>query len=116
MIEVVTLDTFVEWYEQLDEPDQDAVYRVVDLLENRGVALGHPYSSAIQGSSMALRELRTQSQGRPLRILYAFDPKRNAVLILGGDKTGDDRFYERTIPKAEKLWAKYLKEANHGGA
>jgi hypothetical protein len=57
-----------------------------------------------------LRELRIQSLGRPLRVIYAFDPLRQAVLILGGDKTGDDRFYERMIPRSEKIWERYLQE------
>jgi hypothetical protein len=54
--------------------------------------------------------LRVQSLGRPLRIVYAFDPQRQAVLILGGDKTGDARFYSWMIPKAEALWQQYLRE------
>ena len=44
----------------------------------------------------------------PLRVFYAFDPKRQAVLILGGDKTGDDRFYETMIPRCERIWKEYL--------
>jgi hypothetical protein len=106
--EVIALDEFTEWYHDLSEGDSAAVYRVVNLLEARGVTLDHPYCSAILDSNMALRELRVQSGGRPLRILYAFDPKRQAVLILGGDKTGDERFYEREVPKAERLFIKYL--------
>ncbi len=51
-----------------------------------------------------------QSGGRPLRILYAFDPKRQAALLVGGDKTGKDRFYEQMIPRAERLWQEYLAE------
>jgi len=46
----------------------------------------------------------------PLRIIYAFDAQRQAVLILGGDKTGDDRFYSWMIPKAEAIWEQYLQE------
>ena len=45
-----------------------------------------------------------------MRILYAFDPKRQAVLLFGGDKTGNDRFYEQVIPRAERLWKDYLAE------
>ena len=67
-------------------------------------------SSAIKGSSIAMRELRVQSGGKPLRVFYVFDPKRQAVLLLGGDKTGDKRFYESMIPKAERIYADYLKE------
>jgi len=110
MVEVVATDEFAEWFEDLDEADTKAVVQVVDLLAARGVSLGFPYSSEIKGSRYALRELRAQSGGKPLRILYAFDPKRQAVLLLGADKTGtdDERFYEIRIPKAESLWQEYL--------
>jgi len=110
VIEVVVTDEFLGWYGDLDEKDSDAVQYTVTLLENRGVTLDHPHSSAIQNASFALRELRVQSGGRPLRVFYAFDPKRQAVLILGGDKTGDDRFYERYIPQCERIWNEYLEE------
>ena len=75
-----------------------------------GVALPFPFSSALAGSRYPLRELRIQSGGRPLRVLYIFDPRRDALLLIGGDKTGDDRFYERLIPQAERLWEIYQKE------
>jgi hypothetical protein len=80
------------------------------MLEERGVTLPFPYSSAIAGSAK-LRELRIQHAGKPYRVLYAFDPRRNAVLLLGGKKTGRDRWYEAYVPKAEKLLAAYLKES-----
>lgn len=99
-----------DWYEALNASDQDAVYVDVEALKAHGVSLGFPQSSAIKGVSFALRELRIQSQGKPLRVFYAFDPHRQAVLIFGGDKTGDDRFYERMIRTCEKLWAEYLSE------
>lgn len=83
-------------------------YVAVGLLENVGVALGYPRSSAIEGASFALRQLRIQSQGRPLRVFYAFDPKRQAVLLIGGDKTGDARFYETMVSLAERIWKEYL--------
>jgi hypothetical protein len=56
-----------------------------------------------------MRELRIQHAGRPYRILYAFDPIRQAVLLMGGDKTGDDRWYEKAIRLADKLFAEYLR-------
>jgi hypothetical protein len=56
----------------------------------------------------ALRELRRS--GQPIRMLYAFDPERQAVVLVGGDKTGDERFYEREVPRAERIWEQYLKE------
>jgi hypothetical protein len=110
MSEVVGSDEFIEWFRTLDEADTDAVARVVDMLEIQGPTLPFPYSSAIRGSKLALRELRVQSRGRPLRVLYIFDPLRQAVLLIGGDKTGDDRFYERMIPRAEQIFAQYLEE------
>ena len=110
MPEVIGSQQFCDWFEQLDEADTDAVARVIDMLEMHGVVLPFPYSSAIQGAKVALRELRVQSRGRPIRVFYAFDPIRQAVLLIGGDKTGDKRFYDRMIPLAERIWADYLKE------
>lgn len=110
MVEVLGTDEFVRWFQSLGEADQDAVAKVVDMLEIQGVALPFPYSSAIEGSKIALRELRVQSKGKPLRVLYAFDPARQAVLLIGGDKTGDKRFYDVIVPKAEAIWRRYLEE------
>ncbi len=112
MVEVIGTDEFDSWYMGLDESDAERVTFVVDLLVARGVSLGFPYSSEIKGSRYALRELRVQSKGQPLRILYAFDPKRHAILLLGADKTGmsDKAFYTTYVPKAESLWEEYLME------
>lgn len=109
-MEILVTEDFEAWYMELDDQASRDVYRVVGLLEARGVALGYPQSSAIEGTGVALRELRVQSGGRPIRVFYAFDPRRDAVLILGGDRTGDTRFYERLVPRAEKLRAEYLEE------
>ena len=57
-----------------------------------------------------MRELRVQHQGHPYRVLYIFDPRRVALLLLGGDKTGDDRWYEKNVPLADQLYEKYLAE------
>jgi len=97
--EVIVTDEFTAWYEGLSEAEQDRVAFTVGLLEMRGVTLPFPHSSAIQGASFALRELRTQAEGDPLRTLYAFDPSRQAVLLIGGDKTGDDRFLRTHDPR-----------------
>ena len=51
-----------------------------------------------------MRELRTQHAGRPYRTLYAFDPRRMAILLIGGDKTGNDRWYEVHVPIADQLY------------
>lgn len=62
-----------------------------------------------------MRELRVQSGGRPLRVFYAFDPRRSAILLIGGDKTGDDRFYERMVPIADQLYDDYIAEIRKEG-
>ena len=72
--------------------------------------VGHLGRCRSRGSSIALRELRVQSNGRPFRILYAFDPVRSAILLLGGDKSGDDHWYIRNIPIAERLYSEHLQE------
>jgi len=110
MTEVIATDEFVDWYDSLPEGQQEDTRFVVALLEERGIRLGFPYSSEIKGTALAMRELRIQSSGYPLRAFYIFDPKRQAVLLVGGDKTGDKRFYERMVPLAEKIWAQYKKE------
>lgn len=107
MVEIEGTEEFEVWFLALTNKDAAAVARVVGFLEEKGVALGFPYSSEIKGSQ-PLRELRVQSGGHPLRVFYAFDPLRRAILLLGGDKTGDDRFYETFVPHAEQVWADYL--------
>jgi len=62
-----------------------------------------------------MRELRTQSGGRPLRTLYSFDPLRTAVLLIGGDKTGDDRWYESFVPVADRLYEEHLDQLRKEG-
>ena len=57
-----------------------------------------------------MRELRLQVHGKPFRVLYAFNPKRAALLLVGGDKTGDDRWYEVNVPKADKLYDHHVGE------
>lgn len=110
MVDVIATDEFKGWYEALNESESDAVTRVVDLLEVLGVGLPFPHSSAIRGASFALFELRATAGKAELRVLYAFDPSRNAVLIIGGDKSGDNRFYVRMTERAERIWREYLKE------
>ncbi len=110
MEKVAYTDEFAGWYGTLDEGEQDVVIRAVKRLEQLGVRLPFPYSSQIKGSKNALRELRVQSKGQPIRVIYAFNPNRQSVLILGGDKTGDDRFYKVMVPLADKIWDRYVEE------
>jgi hypothetical protein len=84
---------------------------VVGLLGEHGVDLPFPYSSKISGSSFNyMRELRIQHKGEPYRVLYAFDHRRSAILLIGGCKTGNNRWYEIHIPIADKLFKEHLDE------
>jgi hypothetical protein len=62
-----------------------------------------------------MRELRIQKGGRLIRVFYAFDPRRIAILLIGGDKTGDERFYETYVPRADTLYDEYLDELREEG-
>jgi hypothetical protein len=110
MVEVIVTVAFKVWYEDLAQSVQESVYSAVTQLEEKGVSLGFARCSDILGSRYPLRELRIQSGGRPIRVFYAFDPKRQAVLLLGADKTGRKRFYKEMIARAEALWQEYLQE------
>ena len=87
MWEVEYTDEFEVWWDSLTEDAQIDVASYVGLLEKCGPELNFPYSSGIHGSQYDhIRELRVQHKGDPLRILYAFDPRRIAILLIGGNK------------------------------
>ncbi|HKY86520.1 MAG TPA: type II toxin-antitoxin system RelE/ParE family toxin [Pseudorhodoplanes sp.] len=109
-------DEFGEWWNRLTEDQQEDFTAIVMLLEEHGPQLPFPHSSGINGSKHAhMRELRVQSGGKPLRSFYAFDPRRTAILLIGGDKTGEDRFYKEMIPVADKLYDDYIAELRKEG-
>jgi hypothetical protein len=109
-------DEFGEWYRGLSEPQQDDITATTLLLMELGPRLPFPHSSGINGSKHAhMRELRVQSGGRPLRVFYAFDPRRSAILLIGGDKIGDNRFYEQMVPVADNLYDTYVEEIRKEG-
>jgi|SRR5580658_4088181 hypothetical protein len=109
--EVEVSDEFIGWYESLSQREGISVDTAVDMLEEYGPALGRPHVDTLRGSKFPnLKELRVQHMGRPLRILFAFDPRRNAYLILGGDKTGDRGWYIDAIRRAEAIYAQHLRE------
>jgi hypothetical protein len=123
--EVEYTDEFGEWWERLTEQEQGDVAAYVGELERRGPMLPFPYSSGVKGSKHGeMRELRVQSGGKPIRIFYAFDPRRMAMLLIGGKKAGIKRFYEQFIPIADRLYDEHLaelreesgKERTHGRA
>lgn len=102
---------FEQWWDGLNEDEQEDVNASVSLLQRFGPMLKFPHSSGVAGSSYShMRELRAQHAGRPYRVLYAFDPQRSAILLIGGEKTGDDRWYETYVPIADRLYKKHLEE------
>jgi hypothetical protein len=108
--EVEYTDEFGGWWDGLSLAEQEDVSVVVLLLEARGPRLGFPYTSAIVTSRHShMRGLRIQHGGRPYRVLYAFDPRRNAILLIGGEKTGNDRWYEDFVPIADDLYDEHLR-------
>lgn len=103
-------DEFGTWWAGLRLDEQKPVDAVIRMLEVLGPHLGFPYSSSIVGSGHPhMRELRIQHRGRPYRVLYAFDRRRTAILLLGGDKTGDGRWYARFVPRADRLYDAHLR-------
>lgn len=109
-------EEYRRWFRALSDDEAEDVMAIVDVLRGEGPHLGFPHSSKIVGSRHAnMRELRIQHAGRPYRVLYAFDPQRTAVLLLGGDKTGDDRWYEKQVPVADQLFDQHLWKLRHAG-
>jgi hypothetical protein len=109
-------DEFEAWWTGLTDDEQADISASVELLELQGPQLGRPHVDTIKGSRHAnMKELRTQSGGTPLRTFFAFDPRRTAILLIGGDKTGDKRFYDRMVPIADDLYDEYLKEIKNEG-
>ncbi len=109
--EVEFADEFGTWWENLTLAEQESVAFGVGLLEEFGIALGRPHADTLHGSRFAnMRELRVQHEGRPYRVLYAFDPRRVAYLLIGGEKTGNKNWYLEMLPKADAIYAAHLAE------
>ncbi|MEU0477738.1 type II toxin-antitoxin system RelE/ParE family toxin [Streptosporangium sp. NPDC006013] len=111
--EVRVTNEIHDWIRALDERSRLQVVDAIDRLAEAGPGLGRPLVDKLEGSRIHnLKELRPGSAGRSeIRILFVFDPWRSAILLLGGDKSGDwSGWYRRTIPRAEELYEEYLKE------
>jgi hypothetical protein len=109
--EVEFTDEFEDWWNGLTADEQESVDFSVRLLEEQGIHLKRPHADTVNHSRFSnMRELRCQHEGRPYRILYAFDPRRTAMLLVGGDKTGNARWYEEYVPQADAIYARHLRE------
>jgi hypothetical protein len=102
------------WLGGLSAKDGDRIGAAIDALREGGPRLGRERVDSIRGSRHHnMKELR--SAGGHLRALFAFDPRRRAVILLGGDKTNDWKgWYVRNIPLADKLYDKHLRSIGTG--
>lgn len=109
-------DEYFAWFSGLVGAQQDAIRADIEILEQMGPHLGRPYVDSIKGSRYAnMKELRTMHGRRHIRSFFAFDPRRTAILLIGGDKTGDKGFYSRMVPLADRLFGEYLAELRKEG-
>ena len=117
MWQVLTTDIFDEWFDALDDTDRTNVIASLMVLEQKGPNLARPHVDSMKGSIHSnMKELRGQSKGNPLRAFFAFDPKRNAILLCAGNKKGNDkRFYKEMLPVADAEFTKHLNSLNLDG-
>lgn len=109
-VSVEYTDQFRTWWDTLSISHQEATSRTVQALAKHGVRLGFPHSSAVKTSRHShMRELRIQTRPR-IRVFYAFDPRRSAILLIGGHKTSDERFYRDYVRQADMLYDEHLRE------
>lgn len=114
--EINVTPEFELWWADLTEGQQEDVAARVELLSLDGPSLGRPTVDRVIGSAYNhMKELRCRSEGA-LRVLFAFDPRREAILLLGGDKTGRwSEWYAEAIPRADELYGEYLAELKEKG-
>ena len=108
-------DQFEQWWETLTADEQAAIAVAVEALQERGPALGRPFVDTLKSSRHAnMKELRPL--GETIRIPFAFDPRRTAILLLGGDKRGRwKQWHEEMIPIADQLYDDHLAELRREG-
>jgi len=104
--------TFEAWADALDQGDAEALLAAVRVLRDHGPALGRPLVDTVKGSGHKnMKELRPGSTGRTkVRVLFAFDPKRRAILLVGGDKSNAwSKWYEVNVPIADERYDAHVR-------
>jgi len=99
------------WFATLDDAAKVEVISKVELLKLLGPSLGRPHADTLKGSKHAnMKELRADTKDKVMRIAFAFDPRRSAILLVAGDKGGvsQKRFYTRLIARADALFDDHL--------
>lgn len=113
--EIEGTDEFQAWFAGLTSAERISVAAKITLLEERGPSLGRPHADTLQGSRIPnLKELIIQHAGKPYRVLFVFDPRRTAILLLGGRKA-DSKWYKAAIPEAERIYERYIEEIKKEG-
>jgi hypothetical protein len=112
MWDVEFTDQFERWWESLSAEQQQSIDAAVRMLEEHGPGLGRPLVDTVEGSRhQNMKELRV----RTIRILFCFDPRRIAILLIGGDKRERwQEFYEQMLPLADELFDEHLAELEEG--
>lgn len=106
---VQSVAEFEGWFLTLESSVRVEIAAKISLLQQVGPTLGRPHADTLKGSAYPnMKELRIQIGGDPWRVFFAFDPKRSAILLVGGNKGGDERFYEVNMPIAEERYRKHL--------
>lgn len=108
---VATTDVFDDWFAALTDDAQAEIIAKVNLLKLLGPRLARPHADALNGSKHAnMKELRASTSEQVLRVAFAFDPARSAILLVGGNKSGTSpmRFYKQLITKADQLYDVHL--------
>ena len=110
-------DQFTDWYLSLDAAETGRIDAAVQLLEEHGPALGRPLVDTVTGSAFPnMKELRVSTGSGQLRVLFIFDPRRTAILLLGGNKAGQGQaWYTENIPRADQRYREYFAELRQEG-
>jgi hypothetical protein len=104
-------DEIVNWIKNIDDDAKETILKGLLILREIGPSLGRPYVDSVQKSRHPnMKELRVQSKQRVFRIFFVFDPKREIILLVGGDKRGGKKFYQKMIPIADRLYDRHLEK------
>lgn len=116
---IVDIELIAEWLTSLDGGSREQVVAAVELLEEHGPHLGRPVVDSVVGSRHKnMKELRPRFSGRSeLRLLFAFDPERSAIILVAGDKAGAwKHWYRQSIPKADDLFDEHQRSLKGEGS
>jgi len=110
--EIVIHPTVSKWLDSLARSEYQKVVIALKVLQEQGPFLGRPYADQVKNSRFKnMKELRPR--GKNLRLLFAFDPNRKAIILVAGDKTNNwIKWYEQNIPIADQRFSEHLKNNN----